>query len=174
MRYENLRSKYIVLNSDFWKSASSWLCKIFLRKSDWKNGTDYIYGIRTKTWVLCLIFFVFSRQTYWVITYYMFHFHAKVKHYTFISFVRADYPQVSINCNHYKFVFFLYVLFPFFCPGIRQFLMCARVYVCAYRFVTLRTTRTHTCVEVVNILIYSILYKRKEIHIYTLLIISYL
>lgn len=121
-----------------------------------------------------LFFFVFSRQIHWTTIYYTFHFHAKVKHYTFISFVRADYPQVSINCNHYKFVFFLYVLFPFFCPGIRQFLMCARVYVCAYRFVTLRTTRTHTCVEVVNILIYSILYKRKEIHIYTLLIISYL
>lgn len=50
--------------------------------------------------------------------------------------------------------------------------MCARVYVCAYRFVTLRTTRTHTCVEVVNVLIYSILYRQKEIHVYILLIIS--
>lgn len=52
--------------------------------------------------------------------------------------------------------------------------MCARVYVCAYRFVTLRTTRAYMCVEVVNVLIYSILYKRKEIHVYILLIISYL
>lgn len=94
-----------------------------------------------------LFFFVFSRQIHWTTIYYTFHFHAKVKHYTFISFVRADYPQVSINCNHYKFVFFLYVLFPFFCPGIRQLLMCARVYVCAYRFVTLRTTRAHARVE---------------------------
>ncbi len=50
--------------------------------------------------------------------------------------------------------------------------MCARVYVCVYRFVTLRTTRAHTCVEVVNVLIYSILYKQKEIHAYILLIIS--
>lgn len=37
--------------------------------------------------------------------------------------------------------------------------MCARVYVRAYRFVTLRTTRAYMCVEVVNVLIYSILYK---------------
>lgn len=89
----------------------------------------------------------------------MFHFHAKVKHYTFILFVQVDYLQVLAICNHYKFVFFLYVLFPFFCPDIRQLLMCARVYVCAYRFVTLRTTRAHACVEVVNVLIYSTLYK---------------
>lgn len=121
-----------------------------------------------------LFFFVFSRQIHWFIVYYMFHFHAKVKHYTFILFVQVDYLQVLAICNHYKFVFFLCVLFPFFCPDIRQLLMCARVYVRAYRFVTLRATRAHTRVEVVNVLIYSILYKRKEIHVYTLLIISYL
>lgn len=92
----------------------------------------------------------------------MFHFHAKVKHYTFILFVQVDYPQVSAICNYYKFVFFLHVLFPFFCPDIRQLLMRARVYVRAYRFVTLRTTRAHTCVEVVNVLIYSILYRKKK------------
>lgn len=52
--------------------------------------------------------------------------------------------------------------------------MCARVYVRAYRFVTLRTTRAHTCFEVVNVLIYSILYKQKEIYVYISLIIRYL
>lgn len=77
-----------------------------------------------------LFFFVFSQQIHWATICYTFHFHAKVKHYTFILFVQVDYPQVSAICNHYKFVFFLYVLFPFFCPDIRQLLMCARVCVC--------------------------------------------
>ena len=77
-----------------------------------------------------LFFFVFSRRIHWITTYYTFHFHAKVKHYTFILFVQVDYLQVLAICNHYKFVFFLYVLFPFFCPDIRQLLKNKRACIC--------------------------------------------
>lgn len=90
----------------------------------------YIWYPHQNVGALPYFFFVFSRQIHWTTIYYTFHFHAKVKHYTFILFVQVDYLQVLAICNHYKFVFFLYVLFPFFCPDIRQLLKNKRACIC--------------------------------------------